>query len=95
MRTYIVYAQVSTHDQRFCLQIDALHTVGCAKVFVEQASSVQRDVPQQQAALDCGRPSETLVVWNLNHLARQLWVAPSMLYRHLPGVQSALREGWA
>jgi DNA invertase Pin-like site-specific DNA recombinase len=39
----IGYARVSTQDQHPALQLDALHAAGCAKVFVEQASSAQRD----------------------------------------------------
>jgi DNA invertase Pin-like site-specific DNA recombinase len=89
---YISYAWVSTRDQRLSLQLDAPRAAGCAKVFVEQASGVQHDRPQQQAALDCGRLSDTLVAWNLDRLARQLWVAPSTLYHDLPGGRSALRE---
>ena len=46
--------------------------MGCAKVFVEQASSAQRDRPQLQAALDYARPGDTLVVWKLDRLARSL-----------------------
>jgi DNA invertase Pin-like site-specific DNA recombinase len=92
---YFGYAWVSTQNQNLSLQLDALHAAGCAKVFVEQASGVQHDRPQQQAALDCGRLGDTLVVWKLDRLARQLWVAPSTLYRHLPGGRSALRKGQA
>jgi DNA invertase Pin-like site-specific DNA recombinase len=61
----IGYARVSTQDQHPALQLDALHTAGCLKVFVEQASGAQRDRPQLQAALDYARPGDTLVVWKL------------------------------
>jgi DNA invertase Pin-like site-specific DNA recombinase len=68
----IGYARVSTQDQHPALQLDALHTAGCLKVFVEQASGAQRDRPQLQAALDYARPGDTLVVWKLDRLARSL-----------------------
>jgi DNA invertase Pin-like site-specific DNA recombinase len=68
----IGYARVSTQDQHPALQLDALHTAGCAKVFVEQASGAQRDRPQLQAALDYARSGDTLVVWKLDRLARSL-----------------------
>jgi DNA invertase Pin-like site-specific DNA recombinase len=68
----IGYARVSTQDQHPSLQLDALQAVGCAKVFVEQASGAQRDRPQLQAALDYLRPGDTLVVWKLDRLARSL-----------------------
>jgi DNA invertase Pin-like site-specific DNA recombinase len=87
---YIGYARVSTQNQSLSLQLDTLHTAGCAEVFVEQASGVQRDRLQQPAALDCGRPGDTLVVWKLDRLTQQLWVVSSILYRHLPGGWSTL-----
>jgi DNA invertase Pin-like site-specific DNA recombinase len=68
----IGYARVSTQDQHPALQLDALHTAGCPKVFVEQASGAQRERPQLQAALDYMRPGDTLVVWKLDRLARSL-----------------------
>jgi DNA invertase Pin-like site-specific DNA recombinase len=33
---YIGYARVSTQNQSFSLQLDALQAAGCAKVFVER-----------------------------------------------------------
>jgi DNA invertase Pin-like site-specific DNA recombinase len=68
----IGYARVSTQDQHPALQLDALHAAGCVKVFVEQASSAQRERRQLQAALDYARPGDTLVVWKLDRLARSL-----------------------
>jgi DNA invertase Pin-like site-specific DNA recombinase len=73
---YVGYAWVPTQHQRLSLQLDALHAAGGAKVFVAQASGVQRDRPQQPAALDCGRLGDTLVVWTRDRLARRLWVTP-------------------
>ena len=69
---YIRYARVSTQNQSLSLQLDALHAAECAKVSVEQASGVPYDRPQHQAALDCGRLGDTLVLWKLDQLARQL-----------------------
>jgi DNA invertase Pin-like site-specific DNA recombinase len=68
----IGYARVSTQDQHMALPLDALHAAGCTKVFVEQASSAQRERPQRQAALDHARPGDTRVVWKLDRLARSL-----------------------
>jgi DNA invertase Pin-like site-specific DNA recombinase len=66
------YARVSTHDQDLALQLDALHAAGCERIFTEKASGAQRDRPQLQAALDYMRADDTLVVWNLDRLARSL-----------------------
>lgn len=42
------YARVSTHDESSALQLDALHSAGCRRIFVEKASGAQRD-----RVLDC------------------------------------------
>ena len=68
----IGYALVSTQDQNPELQLDALTTVGCEKVFTEKASGAQRDRPQLKASLDYMREGDTLVVWKLDRLARSL-----------------------
>jgi len=64
------YARVSTRDQTVALQLDALNTAGCARMFEETASGAQRDRPQLAAALDYMRAGDTLVVWKLDRLAR-------------------------
>jgi len=68
----IGYARVSTIDQDPALQIDALQSAGCEKVFVEQASGAQRERPELVRALDVTRSGDTLVVWRLDRLARSL-----------------------
>ena len=47
------YARVSTVDQDPALQLDALATAGCAKVFEDRASGARAIV------LDCGLRSNT------------------------------------
>lgn len=66
------YARVSTQDQKPDLQLDALQTAGCEKVFVEKASGAQRERPELKAALDYMRNGDTLVVWKLDRLARSM-----------------------
>ena len=68
----IGYARVSTSDQSPVLQIDALKTAGCEKIFTERASGAQRDRPQLVATLSYIRAQDTLVVWKLDRLARSL-----------------------
>src|SRR4051794_27732562 len=66
------YARVSTQEQDLALQLDALQTAGCSKVFEEKASGAQRERPALQAALAYMRTGDTLVVWKLDRLARSL-----------------------
>jgi DNA invertase Pin-like site-specific DNA recombinase len=66
------YARVSTGEQTPQLQIDALHQVGCERIFTEKASGAQRDRPQLAATLDYLRQGDTLVIWKLDRLARSM-----------------------
>jgi DNA invertase Pin-like site-specific DNA recombinase len=66
------YARVSTTDQDPALQLDALNSAGCTRVFIDKASGVLRERPELTNALDYLRPGDTLVVWRLDRLARSL-----------------------
>src|SRR4249919_2585508 len=66
------YARVSTQEQDLALQLDALRTAVCSKVFEEKASGAQRERPALQAALEYMRQGDTLLVWKLDRLARSL-----------------------
>jgi DNA invertase Pin-like site-specific DNA recombinase len=66
------YARVSTQDQDPSLQLDALKTAACEKIFIEKASGAQRERPELQAALGYMRKGDTLVVWKLDRLARSI-----------------------
>jgi DNA invertase Pin-like site-specific DNA recombinase len=68
----IGYARVSTQDQNPVLQLDALKTAGCERVFIEKASGAQRDRPGLAQALDFAQAGDTLVVWKLDRLARSM-----------------------
>ncbi|CAG0989222.1 partial DNA-invertase hin, partial [Anaerolineae bacterium] len=66
------YARVSTQDQNPALQLDALKTAMCERVFVEKASGALRERPELKAALEYLRAGDTLVIWKLDRLARTL-----------------------
>ena len=68
----IGYARVSTQDQNPDLQIDALKSLNCEKIYHETASGAQRDRPELINALNYIRKGDTLVVWKLDRLARSL-----------------------
>ncbi len=69
----IGYARVSTSDQTPDLQIDALKSAGCSRIFVETASGVDNvRAAELTAALNYIRAGDTLVVWKLDRLARSI-----------------------
>ncbi len=68
----IGYARVSTHEQTLDLQLDALATANCDRVFQDKASGAKEQRLGLEAALDYLRPGDTLVVWRLDRLGRSL-----------------------
>lgn len=68
----IGYARVSTDDQTLDLQLDALKRVGCKVIYQEQASGKNAARPQLEACLIAIRPGDTLYVWRLDRLGRNL-----------------------
>jgi DNA invertase Pin-like site-specific DNA recombinase len=68
----IGYERVSTHDQSHRLQHDALTKAGCDQIFTETISGAAKERPQLDAALKFLRPTDTLVVWKFDRLARDI-----------------------
>ncbi|MFI9413992.1 recombinase family protein [Nocardia gamkensis] len=68
----IGYARVSTTDQNPRSQLDALAAEGCLKVYVDHASGSKADRPQWQVCLADLRPGDTLVIWKIDRLGRNL-----------------------
>lgn len=69
------YARVSTHEQNLDLQVDALKGAGCNLIYTEQASGKSAkkiDRPELDHCLRALRPGDTLVVWRLDRLGRNL-----------------------
>jgi len=69
---HIGYARVSTEDQHFHLQIDALKKAGCEKIFTDEMSGAKSERPGLREALSFVRQGDTLVVWRLDRLGRSL-----------------------
>lgn len=82
----IGYARVSTEDQKLDLQIDALLKAGVHPdhLYREKKSAVKVR-PQLDLAIKDLRPGETLIVWRLDRLARNM----EDLYRRLRDIREA------
>lgn len=68
----IGYARVSTKDQNLDMQIDALKSHGCSRIYKEKGSSVGKNRIEYDKMLSDLRPGDTLVVWKLDRLGRSL-----------------------
>ena len=65
-------ARVSTGEQNFDLQTDALESEGCERVFTDELSGATAERPGLHKAMDFARESDVLVVWRLDRFGRSL-----------------------
>jgi len=72
MQMLVGYARISTPEQSFDLQIDALEKAGCKKIFKETVSGAKTERRALNDALEYARKDDTLVVWRLDRLGRSL-----------------------
>lgn len=71
--TMIGYARVSTNDQNLDLQVDALRSAGCGRVFEDHGVSGAVEKRRGlNAVLRTLRKGDTLVVWRLDRLGRSI-----------------------
>jgi DNA invertase Pin-like site-specific DNA recombinase len=68
----IGYARVSTEDQTLDLQQDALKRAKCQELYQEHATGKNAPRPQLEACIRSLREGDTLVVWRLDRLGRNL-----------------------
>ena len=76
----IVYARVSTLDQKLDAQEDLLRAAGCEKVITDKVSGTTTERSGLNEIKKFLRSGDTLVVWRLDRLGRSLkdlidWVA--------------------
>jgi DNA invertase Pin-like site-specific DNA recombinase len=66
------YARVSTEDQTLALQLDALQTAGCERIFSDRMSGAKVERPGLTEAVEFCREGDILTVWRLDRLSRSL-----------------------
>lgn len=66
------YARVSTKEQNYEMQIQALRNAGCEKTFSEKESGNSDDRREFKKALTFLREGDTLIVWKLDRLGRSI-----------------------
>ncbi len=80
----IGYARVSTREQNLDLQIDALKSSGCEKIFTDKVSGAKEERPGLKQALGYARKGDIIVVWKLDRAGRSL--------KHLLKIVNELNE---
>ena len=67
------YARISTAEQNFALQLDALAAAGAQRIFEDRGvSGTKAERPGLTEALRYLRGGDTLVVWKLDRLGRSM-----------------------
>ena len=77
----IGYGRISTTDQDFALQRDALTEAGCEKIFEDTMSGARADRPGLHDALEFARRNDVIVVWRLDRLGRSLKDLLDLIHR--------------
>ncbi|MCJ1785644.1 recombinase family protein [Mammaliicoccus sciuri] len=68
----IGYARVSTGLQNLNLQEDRLNAYGCEKIFNDYVSGSKSKRPGLDKAIEFARSGDTIVVWRLDRLGRNM-----------------------
>lgn len=68
----IGYARVSTADQNLTLQKEALEKACCKRIYEDEISGTKDNRPGLLKALEQLRENDTLVVWKLDRLGRNV-----------------------
>lgn len=68
----IGYARVSTDEQSYNAQIDALEAAGCERIFSEKYSGRSKSRPELERMIDVLREGDVVVVQRLDRLGRSL-----------------------
>ncbi len=66
----IGYIRVSTHEQNYDLQMDALNEAKCDEIYSEKVSSVKSNRKEFTRVRELLRKNDTLVIWKLDRAFR-------------------------
>ncbi len=66
------YARVSTNEQSFDLQVDALEKAGAKKIYKEVVTGARAESPVLNVLLENLRPGDIIITWKLDRLGRSL-----------------------
>lgn len=66
------YARVSTQDQSYGLQLDALKEAGCDKIFKEKVTGSKAERKELNRMLEHAREGDEIIIWKLDRLGRSL-----------------------
>lgn len=68
----IGYARVSTEDQNLSLQLEALKSYGCDRIYQEKVSGTKKNRKEFDNMLMTLRQGDTVIVWKLDRLGRSV-----------------------
>jgi DNA invertase Pin-like site-specific DNA recombinase len=79
--TVIGYARVSTADQDFARQVDALKAAGAERVYSEKISGARADRPQLVKLMAALKPGDTVMVTKIDRLGRSTRELLDLIHR--------------
>jgi DNA invertase Pin-like site-specific DNA recombinase len=77
----IGYARVSTQDQDFARQVEALKAAGATRIYSEKVSGARADRPQLAKLMDALQPADTVMVTKIDRLGRSTRELLDLIHR--------------